>query len=327
MRHATIPVIAWLAALIFVAFVFSPLATLPFVLDDWHWINLLHFSPPGHIVERVLSPQGRIFYRPLSALYYLAVYHVCGAEPAIFRAGAFLGISLMSLASGWVVWVWTRQRFTAVAVAGLFIASVPVHMELAMWIVGMNDIGAAACGFLAIGLLLSRRDGLGACAAALGLLFKESAIFVPLLGFLHVMLWPEQGRLRRDAAGVGHQVVDGDAGGPRLVGRAREGERRQPARDRVVHGQHPGLLQLHDGEGRERLGDGPEAEAGVRRDGQLAVYVATAEAVLVDGGAVACERNRRARDAAFLDERLCELLKSPRPAVVTHATRLHTEGF
>ncbi len=189
--------IALAGAIALTLLLFHPVLELPFVLDDWGWIHGLTFTPPLELVSAVLEPGNRIFYRPLSALYYLVIHTVFGPSPVCFRIGGLIGFALMCLAAGWVTWTWTGQRIAAFAVFALFMTSIAVHMELVQWIVGTNDIGAATCAFIAIGFLCRCRDRESALVAAVALLFKESAIFVPALAAVHIVLWTDRGVRRR----------------------------------------------------------------------------------------------------------------------------------
>jgi hypothetical protein len=111
---------------------------------------------------------------------------------------------------------------------------------------------------------------------------RREAARLPVLG--------ERGEARH-AGGVRQEVVDGD-GLPRL------GALRDVLADRVRDGEPAALLQEEDGRGRELLGDGAEAELGLRRVRHVQLVVRHAVALAEEHAAVARDERRAAEALA-----------------------------
>lgn len=135
----------------------------------------------------------RWYYRPLLGLSFFADYQVWGNNPAGFHLTNVLLHVLCSLLVALLARRLSGQDSVG-ALAGLFFAVHPAHVEPVAFISGRVDALATAFGLVAVLAPLVARgaggprrrvwQGLGWVAAAGALLSKESGVLVPPLVFL-----------------------------------------------------------------------------------------------------------------------------------------------
>jgi len=139
----------------------------------------------------------RWYYRPLLALSFFADYQVWGTNPAGFHLTNLLLHVLSSLLVALLARRLSGQDSVA-ALAGLFFAVHPAHVEPVAFISGRVDALVTAFGLACVlaflvargerGLLRLVWQGLGCVAAAGAMLSKESGALVPGLVFL-CLVW------------------------------------------------------------------------------------------------------------------------------------------
>jgi tetratricopeptide (TPR) repeat protein len=135
----------------------------------------------------------RWYYRPLLALSFFTDYQAWGTNPAGFH----LTNILLHLLSSLLVALLARRlsgRESAGALAGLFFAVHPAHVEPVAFISGRVDSLVTAFGVAAVLALLTARgkrgpirlvwQGFGCLGAAAAMLSKEIGALVPGLAFL-----------------------------------------------------------------------------------------------------------------------------------------------
>ncbi len=185
----TLPGCGWfVAALLLAAAIYWPLLDYPFIQDDWIWIRWFQQHPVLETITRLLDPTDRLFYRPLSALYKFAMYGIFGLDalPAHLGAVLLLAGAIFTLAR--VVTRLTADAFVGRVAGAAYGGMLSIHLETMLWMVGVNDLGAALCVLIAVDAALSGRHRTAGLMVFAALLFKEAAAFavvlVPLLMFL-----------------------------------------------------------------------------------------------------------------------------------------------
>jgi len=172
-----------------------------FIADDY-----LHIAGPGEAPELFacwLEPFFRVpgsgeaqYYRPLTLFAYGAVTRLLGPNPVPFH---LLNICLHSL-NAWLLALIAIGRLGSRrggAAVGLIFLLHPLQVEEVAYISGLGGLGACACCLGAIWAWSNRpgRQVLPAALMAVGLLWKESPLILPVL----LSLAPEAGeRSRRE---------------------------------------------------------------------------------------------------------------------------------
>jgi tetratricopeptide (TPR) repeat protein len=138
------------------------------------------------------------FYRPLQFVIYWLLYRAGGPNPVIFH----LFQLVLCAATAWLVFQLGREIFGNDLTAGggvLLWALHPQHVETVTWVSALPDAGAAGLGILAFWCFLRAektaaggwgRYALAALAYFLALLFKESALTLPLLLLVYWFFFP-----------------------------------------------------------------------------------------------------------------------------------------
>lgn len=168
---------------------YAPAFAFPYAHDDWEklrWHDL--HTDWGERLATYFNPQGRLFYRPLSALAAGLLHAGWPDDPRAYHVVNLLLLAVAALAAGALVHTLTGQARTGRLVALLFAAATPVHLETQFWLVGVNDLAMVPLTFAALRLHLRGRPGAAAAAWAAALLFKESAVFVPVVAAAATLL-------------------------------------------------------------------------------------------------------------------------------------------
>ena len=138
------------------------------------------------------------FYRPLQFVIYWLLYRANGPNPAIFH----LFQLLLCAGTAWLVFQLGRELFgndLAAFGGALLWALHPQHAETVAWVSALPDAGAACFGILGFLLFLRAekaadgtwgRYAIAALAYFPALLFKESALTLPLLLLVYWFFFP-----------------------------------------------------------------------------------------------------------------------------------------
>ena len=138
------------------------------------------------------------FYRPLQFVIYWLLYRPNGPNPAVFH----LFQLLLCAATAWLVFQLGRELLDNDGVAwggALLWALHPQHVETVTWVSALPDAGAACFGILGFWLFLRAekaadgapgRYAIAALAYFPALLFKESALALPLLLLVYWFFFP-----------------------------------------------------------------------------------------------------------------------------------------
>jgi tetratricopeptide (TPR) repeat protein len=142
-------------------------------------------------------------YRPLQMFAYRLLLASFGASPTAFHAASILSAIAATLAAFAVFWLLTRNLGLAFAAAALF-AVHPVHTEAVDWIASLPELGFTLFTLLAFAFFLISRNrtarpnqtlpsrwlfpSLSLLAFAIALLWKETAVVLPLLIALYVLM-------------------------------------------------------------------------------------------------------------------------------------------
>ena len=173
----------WYAAalLAVVVAVYAPVFRYSYVQDDWIIVNFLASTPAGEALCRLWNPADRLFFRPLSGTYYLPLVKLFGTSAVGFHAGAMLMLAFGAGLAAAAIRIITGRPRLAAAAGLLYAAAAPIHLDTMTWMVGANELFAAATLLAALILFLRGRFAAAAAVWLVSLFFKEAGLFLPLL--------------------------------------------------------------------------------------------------------------------------------------------------
>jgi tetratricopeptide (TPR) repeat protein len=200
-----------------------------FVYDDESQVLLNPFVTNAHLWTHIF--QGSVwsfqgvgaaanFYRPLQFFCYWLLYRIAGPEPAPFH---LLNVAIYALTAILVYRVGARLLSApggrvAAYCAALFWTVHPLHVEAVAWVSALPDLGCGLFFTLAFLLFLRAeesdgaelpRHALAAAAYLPALLFKETALILPLVLAAWWYFFPAagEGRWRKRALALGVYFV------------------------------------------------------------------------------------------------------------------------
>jgi hypothetical protein len=175
---------SWILLLAFVAIRFGPTLAIPFLGDDYVFLDRTRDARVQDLWSLANADFG--WFRPWSRdVHFWVLQHVFGPNEPVFRATGlalwFLGLALYqrlvcALAGARVAWLAT------VAVAALELWAAPL-----IWISGSQDLWMIVWAMAALWALVRGRDRLALPCYALALLSKETAAALPVLAFAHAV--------------------------------------------------------------------------------------------------------------------------------------------
>jgi len=153
---------------------------LPFIQDDWTWIETFQRNDVFGLISFFFDTN-YLFYRPLAQLYFLLIYLVFGDNALPFHLIALLVHIFNSLIVTAIFVSLVKDRLIGILTGLIYAVAVSVHLDTLSWMVGMYDLGAALFFFTSIWLFISGRYWLSIAAFFIAALFKESVIILPLI--------------------------------------------------------------------------------------------------------------------------------------------------
>jgi len=178
-RTATVPLWAWVAGVVVVAFlVYAPTLGYGFIWDDPIVLDQLRAI---HGLGDLLFPPAiipKFYYRPLIFLTFLLDRTLGGETPFWFHFTVVFGNAVNTGLVCWLGWRLFGSAWAA-AMAALVFAVHPIHVESVAWIAGRSDVIAGMFLMLGAGLLTYEENWAGwlaVSAYAFGLLSKETAL-------------------------------------------------------------------------------------------------------------------------------------------------------
>lgn len=161
---------------------------LPFIQDDW---GILHFflKQDLKVLRMVFYLKSAILYRPLAQLYLFGMYKVFGLDPRPFHIVALLVHALNAYVVFLIFERFLADKILAFATALVYAAAISIHLDTLAWVVGIYDVGGAFLFFLSILMFFSDRWVFSAVSFFCGCLFKEAVTPLPIILFLHVILF------------------------------------------------------------------------------------------------------------------------------------------
>lgn len=184
-------------------------AAIPFYQDDWGWLYDFSAAGPSSVIRAILSFKGKLFYRPLSQLYMLAMYRFFGAEPVAFHIAALSIHFLNAVMVALIMRKITSNDRIACVVSLLYAVSLSVNLDPLLWMVGSYDLLCAFFFFLSFLSYLHGRLFLSVAFFACSVLSKESGIILPAILLSHRFIYAapkdrEEARRNRSeiAAGI-----------------------------------------------------------------------------------------------------------------------------
>lgn len=158
----------------------------PFIQDDWGLLRALVSQDALSYLSGAVSPEGTLFYRPLSLLYFLLYHRLFGLNALPFHVIGLAILLLNSLLVSFISWKLTGNRLISAATGLVYAAAITVHLDPLLWLVGFYDLSASLFYFASIALFLAGRKFLSAAAFGAALLAKESTLVLAVV--LVVML-------------------------------------------------------------------------------------------------------------------------------------------
>ena len=159
-----------------VTLLYLPLVRYPFVQDDWALLHEFAFQPASALVLDILSPVGKLFYRPAGDLYSAIV---CGLFGLNATGCHLLSMLLLGISSFLVVSLarhCTGDSRVAWGSGFIYAAASRIHLDSQMWLAGIFDTGAIVCSLACIAAFLRTRTVPSVLWFALALGCKESAL-------------------------------------------------------------------------------------------------------------------------------------------------------
>jgi 4-amino-4-deoxy-L-arabinose transferase-like glycosyltransferase len=184
-----------------------------FLADDFVLLGWTH-SVPATEIGRFFDPGDFWFYRPLVKVYYWLGQTLFGLRPEPFHA---LSLGLHGT-NAYLLYRFVRAQGAGGVVglaAGLLFLLNPHHAETVSWIAATGDLAGAFCVLTSLSLYqrFAERGRAGYLVTSLvffavGLLTRETAVMLPLLALLAVLLLrPAGSSFRRAFAGLMGYVV------------------------------------------------------------------------------------------------------------------------
>ena len=172
--------------------VFWRVVTYPFIQDDWEALHLAVNHDTISLLKMAFSPGSDFVFRPFGVLYIVLVHRLFGLNPLGHHVFALLVHLCSSLLVVYIVHKITGEGFLSWITGLLYATAVNIHMDPLLWAVGSDDIGGAFFFFSSFALFLKRRPILSALVLLLGILLKESPIFLPGVLFCYLLYRDDQ---------------------------------------------------------------------------------------------------------------------------------------
>lgn len=179
-----------------VLFLYSCFLGLPFVQDDWARFYTIAHNDAGDLIHHTLQPSGRIFFRPLSTLYMIAMFHLFDMASLPHHVITLMLLWGTGLMVAGVAGHFLDSRVASWAVGFLYVAAVTIHMDPLVWGVGIGAVGGAFCFMASLYLFFGNRMWPGAFFYLAALLFRDDTVTAPLvmLGASLLGLGPAAGK-------------------------------------------------------------------------------------------------------------------------------------
>jgi Tfp pilus assembly protein PilF len=139
------------------------------------------------------------YYRPLQTLSYMTGYALGGISPGTYHWLNIILHGLAALALLWLGWELTGSATIAFWSAMLFAAH-PMHTESVAWCAGITDLGCGLFYFVALASYVRASRGgerwlwLSGAAFLAALLFKETALTLPVMAVAYVWMLRDRSR-------------------------------------------------------------------------------------------------------------------------------------
>jgi hypothetical protein len=176
-----------------VCLLYLPLAHYPFVQDDWALLHEFTFRPVAALVLDILSPAGKLFYRPTGVLCSAIVYMFFGLNALGCHLISILLLGVASFLLVYIAWHCTGDRRVAWGSGFIYAAAANIHLDPQMWLVGIYDTGAGVCALACIAAFLRNRHRASAFWFAMALGCKESALTLVFVLLAYGVLMEDHG--------------------------------------------------------------------------------------------------------------------------------------
>ncbi len=184
-------------------------AAFPFFQDDWAWLYNFSAADPSSVIHSVLSFKGKLFYRPLSQLYMLAMYRLFGADPTPFHVAALSIHFLNAVMVAFIIRKITGNSRIAYVASLLYAVSLSVNLDPLLWMVGSYELLCAFFFFLSFLLYLHGRLFLSVASFACSLLSKESSLLLPAIFLSYRLIYRTRSEDREEAPSGRGEVAAG----------------------------------------------------------------------------------------------------------------------
>lgn len=177
------------------ALIYGSVLAQPFVQDDWGVLYQLKTQSVLDVLSGAFDPAGKVLYRPLGTVYFLAAFQLFGINATPYHVVALIVHVANALLSSAVIEHLTGRRVFSGCLGMLYCIAAPVHGDTLLWIVGFLDIGTIALYLGSLLLYLRGRYIVSAIIFLCALLFKEAAAPLGFIIGLHALLF-NRGKLK-----------------------------------------------------------------------------------------------------------------------------------
>jgi hypothetical protein len=161
--------------------VYGRLLSYPLIQDDWIRLEQALTPDTAHMLKDEFSPLAKRLYRPLGAVYFLALgtaFQSSAVGAHLVNLSLHLGSALLVAA---IIGRITRDPAIGWLAAFLFAAAAYIHIDALPWASGIFDGASDFLGLLSLWLFLRGRSKWAALVYACALLFKEGVLFLPFV--------------------------------------------------------------------------------------------------------------------------------------------------
>jgi len=188
------PAVAGVAAALVVLVCAPFFAVTTFIGDDHLFLAYARYAP-NPLVAFVRDQHGGEFYRPLPMLLWWVLGRLAPRTPALFAAVALaLHAAAAALLARLIVVIRGDRRVAATAALLFFVA--PLPREAAYWFAASTDLLAAVFVLGALAATVRGRTGLAVALGAGACWSKETAVVLPLLAVVVLVMGVRQVRPR-----------------------------------------------------------------------------------------------------------------------------------
>lgn len=181
-------ILFYLFIIFLILFHYREIFNLPFIMDDWGWIELFYFNTPVKVIGYIFTLGYKIFFRPLAQLYFYGLFLIFNINPLPAHIAALCIHFINAILLIKVAKIFFTDRRLAFSCGLLYVSAFTIHLGTLSWIVGIYELGSICLFLLSFLAFIKNRKYLSCILFAFGLLFKEAIIILPIIFTLYLMI-------------------------------------------------------------------------------------------------------------------------------------------